>query len=405
MHTPPSTAQLRSLVLAALGVSMGCRSSTDDKPSDDLDLYWPDIADDSGEVGDPPNEFPDHWETCDPNAIEVTLEELRRDSSRSFLLCESVETWDYDCPPGEDFPARDVFYEQLALPEADDFGWSVEVLCGPDTNRPDACCYEVAIMEWTEGRPFRVGGTARMAAGGPAAGWCIHVDLEGAPHAPASIVRAWEARGLAEHASVAAFSRFAMQLVQLGAPADLLASTARAMADEVSHARSCFGVAARISGEPARGPGRLDVTGALEGALSPRQILEDLLVEGCMGETIAAAEASEEARLCRDPALREILVHIARDEARHAALSWRAARWILSQHPELTDMARAVLTQPLAAAAARAADLPGPVVNAWGLLTASQRNTLASHVARTVLKPATDALLGRFPAEHAQSFA
>ena len=44
--------------------------------------------------------------------------------------------------------------------------------------------------------------------------------------------RAWNEMGLAEHASVAAFSRFVLHLMGLGAPPDLLLDAIQAMKDE-----------------------------------------------------------------------------------------------------------------------------------------------------------------------------
>src|SRR5688572_10054793 len=68
----------------------------------------------------------------------------------------------------------------------------------------------------------------------------------------------WANAGLFEHASVAAFARFALQLLALGAPADLVASAQAAMADEIEHARLCFGLAWRYRGRSV-GPSALPI--------------------------------------------------------------------------------------------------------------------------------------------------
>ena len=309
MHATPH-ARLRAILLAALGASIGCDPAEGkDDGHRPLSARWVRRLRWLRRLR---RLLPDHWETCDPAVPDLTRDMIDEGYAEAARLCDSLEAWGGDCPAGEDFPATSVMYDQFELDESG-IGWDAWVTCGPDTNTPDACCYVVSVSMWGEGRPFRVGGTARLAQGGPAAGWCADLDVDAT--VPAPLVRAWEERGLAEHASVAAFSRFALQLLQLGAPAELLAATTRAMAEEVEHARLAFGVAAQVSGGEARGPGPLDVTGALDGALSPRQILEDLLVEGCIGETLAASEASEEARLCRDPAVRSVLTTIAREEA------------------------------------------------------------------------------------------
>ena len=47
-----------------------------------------------------------------------------------------------------------------------------------------------------------------------------------------------------------------------------------------------------------------------------------------------AAEAAEAAHRCKDPVVKAVLVKIAADEARHAALAWRSLRWLVERHPE-----------------------------------------------------------------------
>jgi hypothetical protein len=60
-------------------------------------------------------------------------------------------------------------------------------------------------------------------------------------------------------------------------------------------------------------------------------ILEGLIVEACVGETLAAIEAHEAARWAEDPVVAAVLERIAADEWRHAQLGWRALGWLLSQ--------------------------------------------------------------------------
>jgi hypothetical protein len=50
-----------------------------------------------------------------------------------------------------------------------------------------------------------------------------------------------------EHASVAAFARFTLDLLALGAPADLVQSAQQALGDEIAHAELCFGLAGATS--------------------------------------------------------------------------------------------------------------------------------------------------------------
>jgi hypothetical protein len=51
------------------------------------------------------------------------------------------------------------------------------------------------------------------------------------------------------------------------------------------------------------------------------------MVEGCVRETYGAVDATWMARHARDRGVRAAMVVIARDETRHAALSWQIADW------------------------------------------------------------------------------
>lgn len=145
-----------------------------------------------------------------------------------------------------------------------------------------------------------------------------------------------------EHASVASFARFTLQLLALGAPPELLLATQRAAADEVRHATLAWGLASAYAGAEL-GPGPLDLIGAAP-ALDPAGILRALIEEACVGEVVGAAEASEAASGCEDTVVREVLETVAADEARHAALAWRALRWLLAEvAPELKTLAEETL--------------------------------------------------------------
>lgn len=150
-----------------------------------------------------------------------------------------------------------------------------------------------------------------------------------------------------EAASVRAFADLHDDLIALGAPRSLVRAAVSAAADEVRHARVCRRLAHRHGGAPA-----LCAIGA-----APRrtraQLATDNLVEGCVRETYGAVLASYQARAARDRELRGAMGAIARDEAKHAALSWRLHRWLW---PKLSgEDQRAAL----AAAAGARAELQG----------------------------------------------
>jgi hypothetical protein len=123
--------------------------------------------------------------------------------------------------------------------------------------------------------------------------------------------------------------------MQLGAPPKLLRDSSRALTDEIAHARLAFGLASAYADAPI-GPGALEVAAALEPTMDVHAILEGLIIEACVGETLAAIEAHEAARWAEDPSVASVLERIAADEWRHAQLGWRALGWLLAQGDERT---------------------------------------------------------------------
>jgi hypothetical protein len=168
-----------------------------------------------------------------------------------------------------------------------------------------------------------------------------------------AIASHWAEIGLMEHASVAAFARFALELLSLGAPPSLLDAAHAAMADEMVHARDAFALASKYAAR-AVGPGPLDTSAALANR-SPLDIVRTAIVEGCIGETVAAVAAGEALRQATDPAVRAALARVVPDETRHAALGWRFVQWVLSQgSPELCGATAAALVALVGEAAAQA---------------------------------------------------
>jgi hypothetical protein len=152
--------------------------------------------------------------------------------------------------------------------------------------------------------------------------------------ARAPCVRAGEylARASAlEAASVEAFRRLAAELELHGAPARLSAAAREAARDEVRHARVTARLAQRMGREVERPRIGTVAVRALEA------IATENAWEGCVRETFGALEGAFMARHAADPRVRGVYRRIAADELRHAALSWRVARWI---EPRLAVAAR-----------------------------------------------------------------
>jgi hypothetical protein len=137
-----------------------------------------------------------------------------------------------------------------------------------------------------------------------------------------------------EHASVPAFSRISWMLAAVGAPADLVAWSHRAALEEVDHARRCFALAAGYGGrshdvEPM--PDLL-VGRGLGVAGNPLVTLAiESLEDGCLLEDFNADVARACELACEDPATRDVLGRIAREERSHADFSWALLAWLVKR--------------------------------------------------------------------------
>jgi hypothetical protein len=215
------------------------------------------------------------------------------------------------------------------------------------------------------------------------------------PALAARLAEYWTSIGLMEHASVAAFARFTLQLLSLGAPMELVRDAGAAQADETRHAVMAFALASSYAGMQV-GPGPLDLTGVLERE-SVEHILRTTIREGCLGETFAAVEAGEAARRATVPGVKTTLEAIAADESEHAALAWRVVQWILGEHPALASVARDEFAGGIAAEGfARGGDAKAVLERAsdHGVLGAGELARVRSAAVRDVVLPCALALLG-----------
>jgi hypothetical protein len=253
----------------------------------------------------------------------------------SYDSCDS----DADCGAGlhcASYPGA-CGYSAFACQRADDD-------CGEcsDPQSSQACVTETDGHRACEpkgvcGRPFLVENAARVAGVVARSDWAdaplpqprlLHLT----PEERHLLSLHWTKMGQLEHASIAAFARFSLQLLSLGAPADLLDDCTRALGDETAHARLCFQLASAYAGR-AIGPGPLDIDRSLA-ATSLVEVVELVIAEGCVGETVAALEALEAAEEAADPVIRAAYARIAVDEQRHAELAFRFVRWALQRDQE-----------------------------------------------------------------------
>ncbi|MDO9015971.1 MAG: ferritin-like domain-containing protein [Myxococcales bacterium] len=169
-----------------------------------------------------------------------------------------------------------------------------------------------------------------------------------------------------EAASVHAFVRLGRELRAFGAPEALARAADRSARDEVRHAAVTARLARRHGGEVR------EAASAPLPLRTPFEVARENAVEGCVRETFGALQATYQAEHADDPALARAMKTIARDETRHAALSWDVAAWI---EPGLTDAQRRAVDRARRAAigalwrdlgaeaptdAGRLAGVPGP---------------------------------------------
>ena len=222
--------------------------------------------------------------------------------------------------------------------------------------------------------------------------WSIidSLELDVSPEVREQIVQRWTHIAQMEHASVASFSRFSLDLMAFGAPPELLEASHQAAIDEIHHARIAFALVSRISGS-SLGPGPLPLEGvSVSSTMS--EMVEATIVEGCVGESLAALEAIRAQELASVPAFVEASKIIARDEATHAELAWKTVGWALSLEPSLVSSASQVFEQCFESPLDPRVGLEELDLSDFGLLNSAQRAQLRSEVISSQLRPAAQRL-------------
>jgi hypothetical protein len=269
---------------------------------------------------------------------------------------------------------------------------------GEGEPQPDgSCCYTFCGGACC-GRPFIVNDAPRVAEVEARSDWTgSHARLAELGPVAQRIAAEWLEDARMEHASIASFARFTLDLLAYGAPAGLVEAAQRAGLDECEHAKLCFGLAARF-GAGDRGPAQLMAAGATV-APSLWHAATAAFREGCVSETFAALQASEACERATDPEVKRALARIAADEASHAELAWRFVAWSVTRLG--ADLA-AELRHELAALTA----MPEPrsesetdetkrALNAAGRLTATDKHRLDYTAVHEVIAPVLEALIGR----------
>jgi hypothetical protein len=215
--------------------------------------------------------------------------------------CTLVET------PNDAFTLADGTLDSEAGPNAACFDQCTDA----DPVGKRVCCYNASYQCDDDGGAVTCHAYCQRAGGR---------GSEGVRVAPTSHLLAQLAQ--LEAASVPAFARLRAELRSHGAPRSLLRASSRARRDEVRHARTMKALARRRGGT---------ITAPTIDATSTRSIealaIENV-VEGCVHETYGALLAHWQSMHARDREVRDAMKRIARDETRHAALAWKAHRWM-----------------------------------------------------------------------------
>ncbi|MBS2020529.1 MAG: ferritin-like domain-containing protein [Deltaproteobacteria bacterium] len=128
-----------------------------------------------------------------------------------------------------------------------------------------------------------------------------------------------------ESAAVVAFEQMAHVLRVHGAPLALVRRAEAAQRDEIRHAKTMSTLARRHGLEPRAV--RLDAPADV----GLEALAIENAVEGCVRETYAVVRAMWQAQHAEDPEVRVALATIAREELRHAELSWDIDGWLATK--------------------------------------------------------------------------
>lgn len=266
------------------------------------------------------------------------------------------------------------------------------------------CCYLYNPGGAGCGRPFLVDGQARRAAAVERSDWlgdCESGGLDLDAATTSALAKAWLEDARLEHASIASFARFTLDLLALGAPPELLRDAQLASCDEVVHARLCFGLASRYAGRHL-GPGPLATEGSVT-TVSLAEAAARAAREGCVGETLAALIANEQLEGAKDESVVAALSRIAEDEARHAELAWRFVTWAVETGGDPVRRAVRRAFDGALAELRRAAPVGEPnadlaTLRAHGRLGAGQQRASELTLLAEVIEPCVARLLATAPA-------
>ena len=208
------------------------------------------------------------------------------------------------------------------------------------------------------------------------------------------IALAFSNQGEGEHASVASFARHTLQLMSMGAPATLLVGSQQAALDEIRHAKMCYGIAESFLGAKIQ-PNTLNIDGSVK-TMRKSEIIQSVITEGCIGETVAAVRAQLSAHYAKEQKVKSILEEIASDETNHSQLAWKTVQWAINRYPELGVIAKETFRLQLDRPVNMENGLPtdycydcekGSALHDYGLLLDTEKDTTENLGIQNVIKP------------------
>ena len=219
-----------------------------------------------------------------------------------------------------------------------------------------------------------------------------------APGLRDALSEAWSLAARFEHASIASFNKFSLELLAVGAPGELVASANRAALQEVEHAQACFAAASAYAGRGI-GPGPLPIGVLCMQAVQLEELVRATVAEGCVGEALAAAEALAARERAAVPVIVSLLGKIAEEEQEHAALAFRFVRWACGVGgPSVRGAAREAFERSIAACRSElplvaASSEVSAALEAHGRLCEPARTELRQRAVSELIEPAYQELL------------
>ena len=200
------------------------------------------------------------------------------------------------------------------------------------------CCYDTLAQatgegcmppDVAEGRPLMCDGIAQVATIGIGTNWIdgpspelFHLTIEQRQ----ILATFWLRTAQLEHASVASFHQFGLDLMRFGASPDLLMRTSKAAMDEILHAKAAFAITEGFLGHPFS-PQEFHMK--LQPAKNLSEFAVNVAMEGAFNETLAVVLATLQQDKCEDFAVKKFLTEIIKEEAEHAELAWETLRWLI----------------------------------------------------------------------------